>query len=189
MVANMHLPVKGHQDLIAAAQIVCRQHSNVRFVLIGDGEMRPILEAQAREMGVAYAIRFLGHRTDVPEILSSCDLGVLASRAEGLPNAVLEYMAAGLATIATPVGGVPEIITHGTNGLLVSAKNPVALSAEICRLLDDDQLRIRLGDAARKTVLAKFDLGELLNNLQQLYAQAFQGTLPVQESGRTIAFE
>ena len=111
-VANMNSGVKGHSDLIAAAQIVCRQHANVRFLLIGDGKMRSTLEAQMRAANLGKSVLFLGHRTDVADILPCCEIGLLASRAEGLPNAVMEYMAAGIATIATPVGGVPEIVEH-----------------------------------------------------------------------------
>jgi glycosyltransferase involved in cell wall biosynthesis len=189
VVGNMHLPVKGHSDLIAAAETVCRQHPTVRFLLIGDGEMRRQFEAQSRAAGLEHSISFLGHRTDIPEILSCCEIGVLASRAEGLPNAVLEYMAAGLATVATPVGGVPEIIQHGVNGLLVPAKDPAALSAALCQLLNDDQLRERLSRAARQSVLSKFSFANLFNNLRQLYQAPSPKTLNIRQSGETVAVE
>lgn len=189
MVANMHLPVKGHSDLIAAAHTVCHSHPDVRFLLIGDGEMRSVFEAQARVLGLQDAVLFLGHRTDVPGLLSCCELGVLPSRAEGLPNAVLEYMAAGLATIATPVGGVPEIIQHGINGLLVPAENPVMLSAEICRLLDDTQLRQRLGRAARESVIERFDFAIVLNSLGLLYGGGRRPALAVRGPRETITVE
>lgn len=169
MVANMHLPVKGHPDLIAAARSVCRQHPEARFILIGDGEMRSEFEKQVRSVGLQDAVLFIGHRTNIPEILAACDIGVLASRAEGMPNAVLEYMAAGLATVATSVGGVPEIIEDEVNGLLVPAKNPSALSRAICQLLEDVDLRKRLGEAARDSVMEKFGLANVVRNLEQLY--------------------
>lgn len=169
MVANMHLRVKGHSDLISAARTVCSQHPDARFILIGDGEMRLELQKQARSMGLEEVVRFIGHRTDVPEILAACDIGVLASTAEGMPNAVLEYMAVGLATVATSVGGVPEIIEDEINGLLVPAKNPAALSKAICRLIEDVELRKRLGEAARDSVVEKFGLVNVVRNLEQLY--------------------
>jgi glycosyltransferase involved in cell wall biosynthesis len=180
MVANMHLPVKGHSDLITAAQDVCREHPAARFLLIGDGEMRSVFKRQVREMGLGHAVLFLGRRTDVPEVLSCCEIGVLASWAEGLPNAVLEYMAAGLATVATCVGGVPEIIRPEVNGLLVPAKNPAALGAALLRLLNNEPLRLRLASAARESVLANFDYARVLEHLKSLY----QGSSPVVRPSR-----
>jgi glycosyltransferase involved in cell wall biosynthesis len=189
MVANMHLPVKGHSDLIAAAQDVCREHPEVRFLLMGDGEMRPLLERQVREVGLDHAVLFLGQRTDVPEVLSCCEIGVLASRAEGLPNAVLEYMAAGLATVATCVGGVPEIIRPELNGLLVPAKNPAALAAALLRLLNNEPLRLRLASAARESVLANFDYARVLEHLKPLYQRSSQVVRPSQPPREAIVVE
>jgi glycosyltransferase involved in cell wall biosynthesis/serine acetyltransferase len=169
MVGNMHIAVKGHQDLIAAAKIVSREAPEVRFLLVGDGEMRSVFEEQVRAAGLEKAILFLGSRTDVPALLSCCDLGVLASRVEGLPNAVLEYMAAGLPTVATRVGGIPEIIRDHVSGLLVRPNDPPALAAAILRVLQDDDLRKRLATAGRERVLAKFDFGRVAEGLLRLY--------------------
>src|SRR5207248_8996951 len=119
MVANMHAGAKGHGDLIEAAGTVRETCPEARFLLAGDGEMRPFFEDQVRTLGLGEIFVFLGHRADIPQLLSCCDIGVLASKSEGLPNAVLEYMAAGLPVIATTVGGVPEIIENEVHGLLI----------------------------------------------------------------------
>ena len=169
MVANMHRDVKGHQDLIAAARIVCRQNPGVRFLLIGNGVMRRTFEAQARIAGLEKSVLFLGHRTDVTDILPCCDIGILASRAEGLPNAVMEYMAAGLATIATEVGGVPELITHERNGLLVPPSDHEALARETLRLLNNEPFRRKLGQAGHNTIRERYDFAAVLSRLKQLY--------------------
>jgi glycosyltransferase involved in cell wall biosynthesis len=187
MVANMHREVKGHTDLIAAAQTVCFEHPDVRFLLIGDGEMRPTFEARVRALGLEKSVIFLGHRTDVADILPCCQIGVLASRAEGLPNAVVEYMAAGLATVATPVGGVPEIMEHEVSGLLVPVKDSAALSKEILRLLNDEPLRRRLGQAARESVLSKCDFAGLLKNLKTIYQSPSVASLPMRYSRESVA--
>ncbi len=187
MVANMHRDVKGHGELLMAAQTVCRQYPGVHFLLVGDGEMRATFELQARTIGLEESVTFLGHRTDIPDILAHCDIGVLASRAEGLPNAVMEYMASGLATVATPVGGVPEIIEHEVNGLLVPARDAIALSEAILRLLKDEELRHRLAKAGRETMQLKCDFTGVLNNLRDIYQGSRPAPLPIRRSHQTIA--
>src|SRR6266567_2065966 len=169
MVANMHVGVKGHSDLIEAARTVRQIWPEARFLLAGDGEMRPFFEDQVKAAGLERTFAFLGHRTDIPALLSCCDIGVLASRSEGLPNAILEYMAAALPVVATAVGGVPEIIENEESGLLVPPENPTALSAAILRVLKDDELRKRLGKAGRERVLADFNFTRVIGNLKHLY--------------------
>ena len=114
VVANMNVATKGHLDLIHAAVEVCREYPETIFSLIGDGAERPGIERMAGELELRDNILFLGRRNDVPLVLACCDLSVLASWAEGLPNSVLEAMAAGLPVVATRVGGTPEIIEDGS---------------------------------------------------------------------------
>src|SRR6185437_7629436 len=121
LVGNMHTDVKGHPTLITAALEVVSHFPQARFVLVGDGEKRKEFEAAAQSAGVASNFMFLGRRNDVADILAACDIAVLPSAAEGMPNAVLEYMAAGLPVIASAVGGNLEVIADGANGLLVPA--------------------------------------------------------------------
>jgi len=170
VVANMYSPVKGHDSLIAAASSVCRDDSDTIFVLIGDGRERPTLEQQVKRAGLEKYFLFLGSRTDIPELLACCDISVLPSESEGLPNAVLEAMAAGLPVVATSVGGVPEIIEHEVNGLLVPPQDAVALSAEILRLLRENDLRQRIAQAGRERVLTRFSFTRLVEQLEALYA-------------------
>jgi len=169
MVANMHISVKGHTDLISAAKTVWARNPDVRFLLVGDGKMRAEFERRARAAGLEGVVLFLGNRTDVPALLSCCDVGVLASLAEGLPNAILEYMAAGLPVVATRVGGVPEIIEDEVNGLLVPPGDPAALARAILRVLSNDSLRARLAKSGREHALAKFDFERVVDAVSQLY--------------------
>lgn len=168
-VANMHTVVKGHCELIEAARVVREEHPEARFALAGDGEMREFFEDQVRAAGLAEMFLFLGHRTDIPALLACCDIGVLPSRTEGLPNAVLEYMAAGLPVVATSVGGVPEILENEGNGLLIPPENPGALSTALLRLLQDEEMRKRLGRAGRERVLTQFNFASVMARLKQLY--------------------
>jgi L-malate glycosyltransferase len=126
LVGNMHSDVKGHPWLIAAAPAVVREFPQALFVFAGDGDSRPAFERQVEEVGLQRNFVFLGRRDDIPDILASCDIAVLPSKVEGLPNAVLEYMAAGLPTVASRVGGNPELVEDGVTGLLVPAQNSEA---------------------------------------------------------------
>ncbi len=171
LLGNMNLPVKGHAFLIEAARAVRRELPSTRFVFVGDGRQRPGLEQRVKEVGLQDNFLFLGRRKDVPELLSCCDLSVLPSTAEGLPNAVLESMAAGLPVVATRVGGTPEIIEEGVSGLLVPPRDPEALAQAILRVLSDPMLARRLASAAQERVRTHFSFDQLLLELKELYEE------------------
>src|SRR5437879_4685028 len=133
-VENMNSEVKGHAILIEAARTVCTAIPEARFAFVGDGLLRPWLERRVLELGLHEHFLFLGPRRDVPDILSCGDLFVFPSFAEGLPNSVLEAAAAGLPIIATPVGGVPEIIKDRVTGLVVPPKDPLPLVEAILEM-------------------------------------------------------
>lgn len=170
-VANMHFLAKGHCTLISAAQTICREFPGVKFVMVGDGQHRAFLENEVIAAGLDGKFIFLGYRTDIPDLLSCCDVGVLASKAEGLPNAILEYMAAGLPVVATSVGGVPEIIQHEITGLLVPPEDPVALVAAILRLLREEHFAEQLAKAGREHVAARFNFDLLVRSLNEMYTE------------------
>jgi len=171
VVANMHFETKGHTDLIRAAAEVSRECPVARFLLIGDGAERAHIEAMVAELGLGKTVLFLGRRNDVPSILACCDLFVLPSWAEGLPNSVLEAMAAGLPIVSTSVGGIPELIEDGVSGLLVSPKDSHALATAILRLLRDEQLAKRLAQSAQAQARKEFSFERLLSDLDRLYVE------------------
>ncbi|SRR5579871_1140209 len=174
LVGNMHSDVKGHAFLIAAAAEVVREFPNARFLLVGDGAQRPDFEQKVAQLGLQSNFLFLGRRNDVPKVLSSCDIAVLPSKAEGLPNAVLEYLATGLPTIATRVGGNAEIIQDGKNGLLIPAEDSSALARAILTLLRDPAFSARLGQNGRDSVLQEFSFARLIEKTDQLYTELLQ---------------
>ena len=170
MVGNMLSDVKGHPWLIAAAPAVIREFPSTRFVLVGDGEARPGLEKRVRELGLGQNFFFLGRRNDVPRILASCDIAVLASRAEGLPNAVLEYMAAGLPTVVTRVGGNEELVEDGVTGLLVPAEDSEALSAVLLRYLRNPEETSKIARRGQEFVSRNFSFERLVREVDELYS-------------------
>jgi L-malate glycosyltransferase len=171
MVGNMHTDVKGHPWLIAAAPDVIREFPSTRFVLVGDGKQRDGFEQQVAKLGIANKFLFLGRRTDIPEILASCDLAVLPSRAEGLPNAVLEYMAAGLPSVVSRVGGNAELIKDGVTGLLVPPEDSSALSAAMLKLLRDPALARRIAESGHEFVVRNFSFERLVREVEELYSE------------------
>jgi L-malate glycosyltransferase len=171
LVGNMHTDVKGHPTLIAAAATVIREFPQTRFVLVGDGAMRAVFEQQVCEMGLERNIAFLGRRNDVPEILASSDIAVLPSKAEGLPNAVLEYLAAGLPTIASDVGGNAEVLQNEETGLLIAPDNVDALAEALLKLLRNPGLAKQLGTNGRDFVSQHFSFERLIDRVDEMYTE------------------
>jgi glycosyltransferase involved in cell wall biosynthesis len=170
LVGNMHTDVKGHPWLIAAAPAVVQEFPAARFVLVGDGEQRSRFEQQVASLGLQQNFLFLGRRADIPKILGCCDIAVLPSRAEGLPNAVLEYTAAGLPVIASRVGGNAELIDDGETGLLVPPEDSSALSSALLKLLRDPGLAQRIAQGGHESTVRNFSFERLVGEVDELYS-------------------
>jgi glycosyltransferase involved in cell wall biosynthesis len=162
-------PEKRLDLLLAAFAEVSSATPGVVLVVMGDGPQRASLEAQAAMLALGRAVRFLGHRADVPRVLAAADIGVLCSDHEATPLALMEYMDAGLAIAATEVGGIPAMVRTEREGLLVPAGSPAALAAALRRLCADAPLREALGEAARARCRREFDLGPFVRTLEALY--------------------
>jgi glycosyltransferase involved in cell wall biosynthesis len=171
VVANMNVQTKGHIDLIRAAVEVCRSFPQARFLLIGDGPERPCIEGMVEQLGLQENVLFLGRRNDIPNVLACCDLMALPSWAEGLPNSVLEAMAAGLPVVATSVGGTPEIIEAEVSGLLVPPRNSGALARQILRILRNPDFAQGLARTAQEHARTRFSFERLLAELDVLYRE------------------
>lgn len=171
-IANMVSEVKGHAVLIDAARTVATSVEDVHFILVGDGPLRAGLEVRAREAKLEESMHFIGRRNDTAELLACGDLFLFPSLAEGMPNAVLEAAAAGLPIVATSVGGIPEIIKNGLNGILIPPGDSRALADATLRLLRNHELSNRFGRAAQETIRANFGFDRLADALTNLYHQA-----------------
>lgn len=173
VVARLH-PQKGHRYLIEAARAIVASHPDVRFVLVGDGELRGELETQVRESSLSQHFHFLGFRDDVKELLKTFDIFVLPSLYEGLPNVVLEAMATGLPVVATAVDGTTELIVENETGFLVPPKKPQDLANKISILLGDANRRQCFGQKGRERVEQHYSLEKQVMSFQNLYASYVQ---------------
>lgn len=167
MVANLRT-VKGIDIFIQAAARVASMNPDVRFTIAGGGDTTP-WRTLADECGAGDRLSFAGAIADVPAFLSKLDIAVLSSRSEGMPNVVLEYMAAGRPIVATDVGGCGDLITDDVDGLLVPPGNPEALAAAVNRLLADPSMSHRLSCEAHRRVRDEFTEDLEVRRHQQLY--------------------
>ena len=164
-------PQKAPLDFVKACALIRRQIPAAQFLLIGDGALRPQVERMRRHLGLEGSLHLLGWRDDVPDLLASMDLFVLASRWEGLPIACLEAMASGVPVVATAVGGTPELITHGDNGWLVPAAQPERLAQAVVQLLQDPRTRHRMAAAGRGSLDGRYTLTRMVGETEQLYEE------------------
>lgn len=165
---------KGHRFLIEAVERLAPDHPELRVALVGDGELRPELEAQIARADLQGTVHLLGNRRDVPSLLAASDFFVLPSLWEGLPMALLEAMAAGLPCIATLVSGSRQVIESGVHGLLVEPGNVDDLYLAMRQMLADSDLATALGLAGRQRILDHFSSEAQARR----HVDLFQGHLP-----------
>lgn len=176
---------KGIFELIKAFKIVCQSIMNVILAVVGYTQSSSECVSYIQHNGLADRVRILGSlpHIQVRDWMSACDIFVLPSHSEGLPTVVVEAMACGRAVVATPVGGVPQILEDGQNGIITPVKKPEILAEKIRLLIEDPNLRERYGRAARETVVNGYDVRISASRLisiynELLYSYRFQkGTL------------
>lgn len=161
---------KDHKTLVQALAKV-RENYPVSCVIIGEGPQRASLQARIETLGAQKYIRLLGESQAAAAWLSCLDIFSLPSLWEGLPNALLEAMAAGLPVIASAVDGICEVIKNEANGLLVIPGNPLDLADKIAQLSADFEKRRRLGQAGQNTIVEKFTLDRMLSSYSAAYDQ------------------
>ena len=167
-VARLH-PGKGHRVLLEAMRQLLHFHPTLKLICLGEGEEEPQLRAFCKSLGLADGVRFAGYQHNVPEWLSAADINVLPSFYEGLPLTILEAMAAGLPTVASNVGGIPEAIEDGVSGLLVPPGDPHRLAQALAFLLRDPAIRVRIGQAAHARMLRNFSFEQQVRSTERMY--------------------
>jgi L-malate glycosyltransferase len=163
------VPHKGQRHLIEAAALVVRQVPDARFVIAGEGELRPALERQIREHRLEKHVLLAGFRPDVLSVHKAFDIFVMSSVTEGLGTSLLDAMACAKPVVATTAGGIPEVVADGETGLLVPPRDHHALADAIVRLLNDAGLRTRLGEAGRARVRERFSADRMVRDTLRVY--------------------
>jgi glycosyltransferase involved in cell wall biosynthesis len=154
------------------ARIVTEKRRDVHFVVIGDGSLRPDIERWISETGLDSNVTLTGNLTEIREALADLDVVALTSLSEGTPVSLIEAMAAGCPVISTAVGGVPNLIDHGVDGVLVDFNDPETpreFAIKLLALRDDPNFRERLASAAREKVRSIYTVDRLAEEIADLY--------------------
>jgi glycosyltransferase involved in cell wall biosynthesis len=161
---------KGIDILLKAVKILKNKYSKyLKIAIVGDGPLKENLNNLAVELGVNGEVKFLGVRKDIEELMVSSKIFIIPSRWEGLPMVVLEAMSRGMSIIATTVGGIPEVIKNGKEGILISPEDPETLAQAINNLLENEELQEKLSQAAYEKVREKYSIEAYSTNMLDFY--------------------
>jgi L-malate glycosyltransferase len=165
---------KAYPDLLAAARIVLDANPRVRFVAVGQGPLEQEVLREHARLGLGDRFTLLGYRPDAVRVLAGCDVFTLSSHWEGFPVALMEALALGVPVVATAVGGIPDGVTDGREGLLVPHGQPEKLAEALTRMASDDQLRAMAATAAARRG-EDFDITHAVSRIEATYAHLMTG--------------
>jgi len=163
------VPQKDLELFLDAAALLTRKQAGVRFLIVGDGPCRGVLERYAAQKGLGRQVAFLGERTDVPELLHAADVVWLTSAWEGLSNLLLEAMACAKSVVTRDVGACREIVRHGVTGYLVPSRDAEPFAQYTLGLLTNPAQASEMGQAGRKVAEEKFSLSSMIRDTATLY--------------------
>jgi glycosyltransferase involved in cell wall biosynthesis len=163
------VPHKGQRHLIEAAAIVVTRVPDARFVIAGEGELRPVLERQIKEHHLEKHVFLAGFRPDILSVHKGFDIFVMSSVTEGLGTSLLDAMACGKPIVATTAGGMPEVVEDGATGLVVPPRDHQAMAAAIVKLLTSPDLRARMGAAGLARGRARFSVERMVQDTLEIY--------------------
>lgn len=163
------VPIKNLHLFLNAAAIAHQKNPNLRFVLVGDGELRTELETYAEKLNISHAVIFAGWRRDLAQVYADLDAVVISSDNEGTPASLIEAMAAGCPVISTRVGGVPDFVKDGETGRLVPPRNPNALGQAILNLFENSTSTSQMAKQAKVMALKQYNSERLIADMDRLY--------------------
>lgn len=165
------VPQKGHHHLIDAAALVVREVPDARFVIVGDGELRPALERHVRDRHLERHVLLAGFRADALELTKGFDVFAVSSVMEGMCSALIDAMAAAKPAVATNAGAISEVLVDGETGFLVPPRDHTAMASCLVALLKDAKLRTRMGEAALARARAQFTVERMVEGIAEVYAR------------------
>ncbi|MCH9816542.1 MAG: glycosyltransferase family 4 protein [Actinomycetia bacterium] len=165
-------PEKAPEDFVKVAANLHTEHPEVRFVIAGDGPLRPDLEQMVQESGLDSVVQFLGFREDIESIYDAVQILLQPSLREGMPMTTLEAMAGQVAIVATKVGALPDVIQSGVNGLLVDTHDVQGMTAAVAQLLDNPDQAARMAAQGRADVIARYGSQTMARSYLNLYQDA-----------------
>lgn len=160
---------KGHKYLLDAMSVVVKKHPNAVLLILGEGQTKSKIENQSKELGISDNVILAGFRNDIPAVLREIDILVHPARMEGLGIAILQAMSAGIPVIASEVGGIPEAVKDGVNGILIPPMDSVAIQNALIRLLDDPALRLKMGAEGKRIVEEEFSVDCMVEGVLSVY--------------------
>lgn len=163
---------KGADYFLEMAARVHPRYLDARFLIVGDGFLRPELEQQARDLDISDVTIFAGERHDIPEVLAALDVFVLPSTFEGAPYAALEALAAAKPVVATRVASIPQLIQDGVSGISVPIGDAAAMADAVDRMLRDPAAARRMGEAGRRIIEASYSLPAMIDRICSVYDAA-----------------
>jgi len=168
IVANFR-PMKHHHTFLKAASEILQKRPATSFLLIGTGPLKGEIEALSKALGISGKVHFTSSQNDVRPFLSIMDVGVNCSEGEGLSNAIMEYMSAGVPCVVSEAGGNPDLITNDYNGYMFNVDDYCALASLVLKLLDEKETRATFINNARKTIEEKMSLNVILYKYKVFY--------------------
>ena len=162
---------KGHKYVIEAMSLIKKEKYDVKLIIVGDGSKRVELQELANRLKIGDRVTFVGYMKNVKDIVEESDVVILPSIKEALAIALLEGMAAGKPCIASYVGGIPEVVENGVNGILVEPKNPEAIKEAVIKLYENPELRRSMGEQSIRIVKEKFDSTILIKQVEEVYIE------------------
>jgi len=160
---------KGHLELIETFKIIKREIKHARLVIVGEGYLYDSLVRRVERLGLKDSVLFTGFQSDVSEIIATFDVAVLPSHFEGMGRVLLEAMAMEKPVVASRVGGIPDLVQHGINGLLVTPGDVEGLAEALMKALNDKGLAEKMGKAGRKMISEKFSADHMVRSIEKLY--------------------
>ena len=163
--------VKSLDVFLRAAGLVVSEYNDVHFVVVGEGDERPVLEQMIEDLGLGRHVSLLGKQNGIGAFLKFSDIGVLSSHSEGLSNAIIEYMASGLPVVCTDVGGSSEMVSDNENGYLVPAGDYRLMGRKILELLENDGLREKMGAESNRKAHEMFQCDIMIENVSRYLSE------------------